>query len=356
MSIVLPGLEVQDITKGTGISARRSVAAASTANVADLTTLAQNLTLDGYTLQAGNRILLKNQTTGTENGVYIVQVSGAPIRAEDYSDGTAVGNTFLTVQHGTVNDDTVWLCKNDPGSDIVGTNALSFVFFGGDNIATLTGLATAGGLLSFAAQDINGNTAYEESPTNTKPQSRWVTFNNPANATPLEITPTVTLDYIVTYTSRFEFSSNGRYCEMGLFYVDNYTVASKTAANPMVVTTTAAHGFTAGEDVYLTGLSGVTDGRYLTTAVTATTVTVTYNNSGGNTTGGGTIGQPKLVTNTNDIVGGNSSAYTITISQSIELTANVLYMLQLRLSSSSNNNATVDMYNSYLRAVTTTSS
>lgn len=351
MSIVVPGLQVQTTTTGAGLSARRSVQAASTTNIATLSTLSNGGTLDGYALQTNDRILLKNQTTGTENGIYIVQVSGAPIRAEDYTIGTAVSNTFMTVQHGTVNDDTVWLCTNDPGSDVVGTNALSYVFFGGDNIASLAGLATAGSLLKFViSEDIPGGRTI--SPGNTNPgPSRWVLVDG---ATPQELTPTVTSTYSITQGHSLSLNNSNALLEFALFRNGtDFTVASKTQANPMVITTTTTHTIVAGEDARLIGLSGVTDGRYLVTAVTGNTLTVEYNNSAGNTTGGGTVRQAVIINDTTYKVAGNTARFNVTLTPVDVLTAGVTYFTQVRLSNT--NNATAVMYINVLRFITTSS-
>ena len=83
--------------------------------------------IDGVTLVTGNRILLKDQSTGTENGIYIVSSSGTPTRAADFAAGlTNVAASQVTVEEGTVNKDLVYIITtNNP--TIVGTTALVFV-------------------------------------------------------------------------------------------------------------------------------------------------------------------------------------------------------------------------------------
>jgi hypothetical protein len=67
-------------------------------------------TLDGVTLVTNDRILLKNQADGKENGVYKVKASGAPDRDETV---TSQANHQFFVEQGTSNHDTTWVCTND---------------------------------------------------------------------------------------------------------------------------------------------------------------------------------------------------------------------------------------------------
>lgn len=125
MSFVFPELDTTNVT-GTGFVTRQTVKVASTANV-DLTTNLTGATVDGVTLSVNDRILLKNQTTTLQNGIYIVG-SGAntSFRADDYDVGRGGAGTQVTVQQGTTLADTIWLCTNDTGNDVIGTNSLVF--------------------------------------------------------------------------------------------------------------------------------------------------------------------------------------------------------------------------------------
>lgn len=132
MSLVFPEAEITGHVGGTGLSSRKPVRAATVTNGTFATGFADGQTVDGVILAAGDRVLLKNQITTLQNGVYDVQVSGAPIRSTDFDDGNAVASTFVYVQSGTVNGSTGWLCTNTSGQDIVSTNALSFKLISGD--------------------------------------------------------------------------------------------------------------------------------------------------------------------------------------------------------------------------------
>lgn len=87
--------------------------------------------IDNYILQLGDRILIKNQQNGVENGIYVVQTSGAPLRSLDLQLGSAASGIFVFVQLGDVNSSLGWICNNTPDNDIVGTNSLNFTQFTG---------------------------------------------------------------------------------------------------------------------------------------------------------------------------------------------------------------------------------
>lgn len=130
MSYVLPQIDTTAVT-GIGFVTRRSVRVASTATV----NLAANLNstvIDGITVISGDRVLLKNQSTATQNGIYIIgSGAGTTVRAEDYYTGTGAASTQITVQQGTTQADTCWICTNDTGTDVIDTDSLSYTQFGG---------------------------------------------------------------------------------------------------------------------------------------------------------------------------------------------------------------------------------
>lgn len=114
-----------------GIDWKASVRAASTANGTLASAFENGDTLDGVTLATGDRILLKNQSTGAENGIYTVNASGAPTRATDADANAEVtGGMAVFVEEGTANADSGWVLTNN-GAVTVGTTALTFTQFTG---------------------------------------------------------------------------------------------------------------------------------------------------------------------------------------------------------------------------------
>lgn len=113
-----------------GLQWKSSVRAATTAAGTLATAFANGQVVDGVTLATNDRILLKNQAAGAENGIYIVNASGAPTRATDADgSGELVANATVLVNEGTVNADSAWTCTTN-GAITVGTTATSWAQFG----------------------------------------------------------------------------------------------------------------------------------------------------------------------------------------------------------------------------------
>lgn len=100
------------------------VICASTANL----TLSGEQTIDGVTTSA-SRILVKNQSTASQNGVYLT-AAGSWTRVTDLAAGVDAANASMFVEQGTTYADTQWTCSSNTGSAVVGTNNLTFVQFG----------------------------------------------------------------------------------------------------------------------------------------------------------------------------------------------------------------------------------
>ncbi len=112
--------------KVAGLSWKRAVRAATTAAGTLATSFANGSVIDGVTLATGDRALIKNQSAGAENGIYTVNASGAPTRADDADSGTELLNASVYVSEGTTLADTQWTCStNAPITP--GTTALTFV-------------------------------------------------------------------------------------------------------------------------------------------------------------------------------------------------------------------------------------
>lgn len=115
-----------------GIDAKDSVRAATTTNI----TLSGTQTIDGIALVAGDRCLVKNQTTPAQNGIYIVSASTWS-RATDMDSWAEVVAAYCWVTQGSTQGDTGWYCTSDPGGTL-GTTAITWTQFNS------TGTITAG--------------------------------------------------------------------------------------------------------------------------------------------------------------------------------------------------------------------
>jgi hypothetical protein len=114
-----------------GLDVKASVRVATTAAVTLSTSFENGDTLDGVTLATGDRVLVKNQADGSENGIYVVKSSGAPDRALDANSGADVTSGMFTfVEQGTINGNSGWVLTTD-NPITLGTTALTFAQFSG---------------------------------------------------------------------------------------------------------------------------------------------------------------------------------------------------------------------------------
>ena len=130
-----------------GLEPKQSVRAASTANIA---TLSGPMTLDGVALVAGDRVLVKDQTTASQNGIYVV-AAGAWARSADADVWSELVSAYVFVESGTVNADMGYLATVDPGGTL-GSTAVTFVqFTGAGQILAGAGLTKSGNTLDVGA-------------------------------------------------------------------------------------------------------------------------------------------------------------------------------------------------------------
>jgi hypothetical protein len=135
-----------------GIDWKASVRAATTSDLDISTDLENGDAVDGVTLTTGDRVLVKNQSTGSQNGIYIVSESGAASRSTDADSGTEVTANFAVfVEEGTVNADSGFTLTNN-GAITIGTTALVFTQFTGlGQVTAGDGLTKTGNTLNVAA-------------------------------------------------------------------------------------------------------------------------------------------------------------------------------------------------------------
>lgn len=139
-----------------GLSIKDAVRAATTANGTLATAYENGDAIDGITLATGDRILLKNQTTASENGIYIVNASGAPTRATDFDGEGDIRGALIPVEEGTVNADSLWMSTaNSPIT--VGSSSLTFLKLFPFSSGTFTKVSQAIGDGSATSIDVTHN-------------------------------------------------------------------------------------------------------------------------------------------------------------------------------------------------------
>lgn len=126
-----------------GLTVKDSVKAATTANI----TLSGTQTIDGVAVGVGDRVLVKNQSTASQNGIYVV-ASGTWTRSTDADIWNELISAFVFVEQGSSLADTGWVCTVDAGGTL-GSTAVTFAQFSGAGTYTAgTGLTLTGGQFS----------------------------------------------------------------------------------------------------------------------------------------------------------------------------------------------------------------
>ena len=128
-----------------GLRTRIIAEAATTGNI-DLTADLQNGdTLDGVTLVTGDRVLVKDQTDATANGLYIVVASGTASRDPEHDTIAELSGGMVVINQGTVNDNKIFLCTTDSDATI-GVSNITYTVITPANVGTVTsvGLNDAG--------------------------------------------------------------------------------------------------------------------------------------------------------------------------------------------------------------------
>ena len=126
-----------------------SVRVATTANITISTALNDGDTIDGVSLEDGDRVLVKNQTDASQNGIYVVGTT--PARSADANTAAELtGGTFVFVEEGTANADNGYVFTHN-GTPTLGTTDLTVAQFSG------AGQVIAGDALSKSGNTINVN-------------------------------------------------------------------------------------------------------------------------------------------------------------------------------------------------------
>lgn len=131
-----------------GLSWKTAVIAATTVNGTLSTAYANGSIIDGITLATGNRILIKNQSTGADNGIYTVNASGSPTRATDADSGTELNGATVYVTSGTANADSAWTQTTEAVT--IGTTATVWAQINGGTVPAAS--TSVAGKVQLAAQ------------------------------------------------------------------------------------------------------------------------------------------------------------------------------------------------------------
>jgi hypothetical protein len=156
-----------------GLRTRIIAECASTANVVISSALEAGDVIDGVTLVAGDRVLLKDQSTATENGLYIAVASGAASRDPEHDTIAELSGGMVVVNQGTANDNKIFLCTTDTDATL-GSTSITYTTITPQNVGTVTSI-TAGTGLSGGAITSSGTIAIDTATTVDKTTAQTLT-------------------------------------------------------------------------------------------------------------------------------------------------------------------------------------
>jgi len=294
-----------------------------------------NITLSGLavqangdwtsTLTAGDRILVKNQTTGADNGIYVA-AAGAWARSSDANTWNEIVSAYLFVLAGTVWAGSSWVDTNQQGGTL-GTTPITFTQFSNNATYTAgTGLTLAGYQFSITPVGTAGTYGSASSVpvfvTNASGQVSSVTNTSIA----ITNTQVSGLGTMSTQNANSVAITGGT--------INGTTIGATTAA-AITGTTVTATSYFSGPGTNLTGTaSGLSIGGNAATATSAGSVTnsltinsggaggtspQTYNGGAAITISYNTVGAPSI-TGTNA-----SGTWGISISGNAATVTNCLY-------------------------------
>jgi hypothetical protein len=254
-----------------GLNPKQAVKCATLTNI----TLSGLQTIDGYTTLAGDRVLVKNETSTPTNGIYIA-AAGAWTRAVDMDVWAEVPGAYCVVLNGTQNGNTGWVStSSDTGT--IGTTPITFVqFSGAGTYFAGTGLTLSANTFSITNTGVTAATKGSASKTVT------ATVNAQGQLTSLTDQDIAIANTQVSGLGTMSTQNAGAVAITG--GTINGTTIGGTTAGAVTGTTITATTFNGAG----TGLTGTASGLSIggnaataTSATSATTATTATNLAGG---------------------------------------------------------------------------
>ena len=140
----------------TGLRTRVIARVASTANVIIASGLENGDVIDGVTLVTGNRVLLKNQTTTSQNGLYTVVASGAASRDTEFDIISEIAGQLILVSEGTTNADLMFLCTTDTSATL-GSSAITYTQVFPSSGGTVTSVGISGSEFTIGSSPVTSS-------------------------------------------------------------------------------------------------------------------------------------------------------------------------------------------------------
>lgn len=123
-----------------GLDVKQSVRVATTTDI----TLSGVQTIDGINVVSGDRVLVKNQNTGSQNGIYSVAVGNWSRSSDADSDSEVTAGMFTFVEEGSTNADSGWVLTTNSTISLDTTSLTFAQFSGAGQITAGAGLTKSG--------------------------------------------------------------------------------------------------------------------------------------------------------------------------------------------------------------------
>ena len=287
-------------TVAQGLAPKAACQVATTANI----TLSGLQTIDTYTTLAGDRVLVKNQGTSSQNGIYIASAS-AWTRSTDMDVWSEVSGAYTVILSGSANVNTGWVCTAS-ASGTIGVTSMPWVQFSSQATYTAgTGLTLASNTFSIT------NTGVTAASYGSTSKTLTATVNAQGQLTSLSASDIAIANTQVSGLGTMSTQNASSVAITG-GAIDGTTVGATTATTVRGTTITATTQFS-GAGTGLTGTAaGLSIGGNASTATTAsaTTASATFNNGGSGGVSGSTFNGGTALTVSYNTIGAPSTTGT----------------------------------------------
>jgi len=139
-----------------GLKTRIICRVATTGNV-DLTADLQNGdTIDGVVVQTGNKVLVKSQSSASQNGIYTVVASGTAQRSTDFDSIAELSGQMVVIQEGSTNDNKIFLCTTDSDATL-SSDSITFSQVTPSNTGTVTSVGISGSEFTIGSSPVTSS-------------------------------------------------------------------------------------------------------------------------------------------------------------------------------------------------------
>ena len=287
-------------TVAQGLAPKAACQVATTANI----TLSGLQTIDTYTTLAGDRVLVKNQGTSSQNGIYIASAS-AWTRSTDMDVWSEVSGAYTVILSGSANVNTGWVCTAS-ASGTIGVTSMPWVQFSSQATYTAgTGLTLASNTFSIT------NTGVTAASYGSASKTLTATVNAQGQLTSLSASDIAIANTQVSGLGTMSTQNASSVAITG-GAIDGTTVGATTETTVKGTTITATTQFS-GAGTGLTGTAaGLSIGGNASTATTAsaTTASATFNNGGSGGVSGSTFNGGTALTVSYNTIGAPSTTGT----------------------------------------------